>query len=401
MRVKVLFIGFIFIAAGIFLSGCNGSKDRGSPAAPAANAEQAIGQPSGLLLGLAKTVDQKNIYGTPLVEYRTLWISPKGTSIGYLEGPGFILTPYGNDFWKIENSEYHFGVLGENKKKYYNDKIDYEHNLVMFTSHNASEKAKPLYTDETFKRPYSDKDGFTEWDIKHQRVYEELLYAGNNYACIKSNYYYNTGGTMRIYGYSIDLYKIENLQTAEGRSLNKNKQLMDLLPVKAAELIDNYAKGYNKIIKGEGSFIKEKEVIDKDNVGLQRIDGKWEAVAPLDDVWSHSGNGTSETSVKEFIKLSLPLPESITSFDSLCKGWEEVKQKYPDAKDAVSSPDKDMLLILTPKKLMVFSQPEKGIDAPDLTIDVDESERIILNQWATGENVEKWNASIKKYLMVR
>ncbi|MDF9408725.1 hypothetical protein L7E55_10225 [Pelotomaculum isophthalicicum JI] len=65
MKLKAIFIGFILIAAGIFLSGCTGSKDG---KAPAANAEQSIEQTStrekinsGLLLGLAKTVDQKNI----------------------------------------------------------------------------------------------------------------------------------------------------------------------------------------------------------------------------------------------------------------------------------------------------------------------------------------------------
>ncbi|MDF9408724.1 hypothetical protein L7E55_10220 [Pelotomaculum isophthalicicum JI] len=203
---------------------------------------------------------------------------------------------------------------------------------------------------------------------------------------------------MRISGYGIDLYKIGNLQTSEGRGLNKNKQIMDLLPANASELIESYAKKYNKTNQGEVGFIEEKEVIDKDNIGLQRIGGKWEAIAPLNVSRSHSGNGSSGTRVKEPIKLSLPLPESITSYDSLCKGWEEIKQKYPDAKDAVSSPEKDLLAVLTPNKLMVFLNPEKGVDIPDLSIDVDESERIILNQWATGENVEKWDADMKKYL---
>jgi hypothetical protein len=34
-----------------------------------------------------------------------------------------------------------------------------------------------------------------------------------------------------------------------------------------------------------------------------------------------------------------------------------------------------------------------------LLLYVDNSERIVLNQWAVGENVEKWNANMKKYLM--
>lgn len=306
MKLKIILIGFILITIGIFLSGCIGSKDGKDPAA---NTEQTIEQTSmgkkinsGLLLGLAKAVDQKNIYGTQLVNYRTLWISPKGTSLTYSEGPGFILTPYGSDFWKIESNEYHFSAIDKDEKKYYNNELDYHHNLVMFVSHNANTKAKPLYTNETFKRPLSEKDGYTEWDIKHQRAYEELLYAGNNYACIKSNYLYDTGGTMRFSGYSIDLYKIGNLQTSEGRGLNKNKQIMDLLPANASELIDSYAKKYNKTCQGEVGFIEEKEVINKDNIGLQRIGGKWEAIAPLNNTWSHSGNGSSYTRVKEFIK---------------------------------------------------------------------------------------------------
>lgn len=400
MRLKIILISITLIAAGI-LSGCAGSKSINGPDAGKTIIPPAAGGKinSGLLLGLAETAEQNSLYGTPAVLYRTLWISPGGTGLDYLEGPGFILTPYESDFWKIENSEYHFGPIDESYKKFYGDKIDYDHNLVMFASNKADSKSKPLYTNDTFQRPYSDKDGYTEWDIQHQRVYEELIYAGNNYACIKRDYLYDTGGTMRFNGYSIGLYQIGNLGSPEGRSANNDKQLTDLLPAGASVLVDSYSKKYDKTIQGEFSFIEEKEVIGKDNPGLQRIGGKWEAVVPLNIVRNHFGNGSSSERVKEYMGLSLPLPISITSHDSLYKSWEEIKQKYPDAKDAVSSPDEDMLVILTPKALMVFANPGKGIDKPCLSIDVDESERIILNQWATGKNVEIWSGEMRKYLM--
>lgn len=174
---------------------------------------------------------------------------------------------------------------------------------------------------------------------------------------------------------------------------------MGLLPAGAPEMLNSLAQKYDKTVQGEAGFIQEKEFIDKDNPYLRRIGGRWEAVAPLAVNRRHPGNGSSGTAVKESIKLSLLLPETITSHDALCKGWEEIIQKYPDAKDALSSPEKDMLLILTQGQLLVFIDLESGIDTPALAIDVEQSEGIILNQWAIGENVRKWDAALKKYLM--
>jgi len=46
---------------------------------------------------------------------------------------------------------------------------------------------------------------------------------------------------------------------------------------------------------------------------------------------------------------------------------------------------------------LVFNDPEKGLENPSLSIDVDKNESIILNQWSTGAYVEKWNKTLSNY----
>lgn len=111
----------------------------------------------------------------------------------------------------------------------------------------------------------------------------------------------------------------------------------------------------------------------------------------------HDGNGSSYKHITGFINTDIKLPNSITSSDTLCIDWDIIKQQIPEAKDAVSSPNKDLLAVLTSKGLLIYANPEKGLEKPSLSIPADIDESIILNQWATGDFVEKWSKLLSTY----
>jgi len=179
-------------------------------------------------------------------------------------------------------------------------------------------------------------------------------------------------------------------------SRKKNIKLIDLLGQEAQDKLNDLSEKYNKTLRSEIT-ISEELVIDKDNLSLNRKNGSWYVQAPLYRKYTHEGNGSSEYDITDLIDTDIKLPHSITSYDTLCIDWETIKKKYPLAKDAVSSPNKDMLLILTSNELLVFINPENGIGNPSVRIPVASTENIILNQWATNEYVEKWSKLLGTY----
>ena len=86
-------------------------------------------------------------------------------------------------------------------------------------------------------------------------------------------------------------------------------------------------------------------------------------------------------------------PASLVGPDELAVGWDSILDKLPDALDAYTSPDGDLLVVLTPRYVSIFEVKEQKIGARLSRIAV-ESSSAIAAQWATGANVDRWSETI-------
>ena len=121
---------------------------------------------------------------------------------------------------------------------------------------------------------------------------------------------------------------------------------------------------------------------------LFRQEGRWRAAV------EGSGGGIFSPGGKEFTPLPAILPESLTAYDSLNLTWKQVLELEPDALDAISSPQKDMLAVLTKDKVNLYAFPDTKDDLSKasklLTINKGNLENLIMSQWATEKYAEKW-----------
>lgn len=315
---------------------------------------------SGVLLGFRN--DNKNGTST----YKTMWISPVNGELKLVKEGKDILFPYGSEFWKIEHKTYNFD--------------DKESFVEYFDAHSASEKEKKRQIDKS-------KNELIKTNCK-------LNFVGNKYVSFETNFNYKSEKSQNISLNKVmvtDISKIvENIDQIEKISL---KNVFNKFTIEKF-INQNMLEGTIKDSVNEG---KE---YDKD-WGIFRENAKW--VAKFAKTNKQRKNGAYEENY-EFIDIPYDLPEIIKCYDDLMFDFDIIKEKHPNAIDAISSPTKDIIIIITDKKIMVYPCTSKitgnpsMIQKPVLTIDKDQNESLIMAQWATGDYVDKWNNEVLEYL---
>lgn len=354
---------------------------------------------SGLLIGLS--YDQKDNgnndkFNMPSKEFRTLWIYHDGSKVILKEKDKSIVVPYKDNFYEIKNDSFQFKERNEENKSedfYLKYKFYYSWNNIVSKIIGSTDKH--LFTEKSFKDKYTTAEG----DFPFKSNIESVSYIGNNYACINSDYYETGGGTYRSGKNDIKLFDIGNLGNMNYRE--KTEKLYNLLNEDVKKEIKAFENKKNNEFKaGNGeknpTFIKVEKVVDIDNLSLGRKEGKWIVQIPVYERYSHEGNGSNAYKITEFIPYQCKLPKSITSYDSLCLPWANIKKVVPDAVDAISSPKEDLMAVITKKQILIFVNPKEDMKEADLKIPLKNNEVIISNQWAVGSYVEKWNNELGK-----
>lgn len=394
------------LAVLVFVNGCGSVKSSDKKSIASTNAVNTTSEAenntyinSGLLLGLVKEPDLTNksqnntdFENKQVEEYRTLWICKDGNNVKYFEKKDGIIAPYGDKFIKLTSNsvvDSDISSVSSNSDNFYSKYTSYYNYSVALAQEMDDTKVE--LTKDSLKSNYINCKEGELGDAFISRT-ETILYVGNKYAAIKTSQYSTGGGTYKSGFDDIKLYDIGSL-TKLGTK-RPSVSLKQMLGNDVDPNITTLKSKYNKVISAD-KFISSKDVINDDNLSLYRTEGKWTVQAPLYEVYSNQGNGSNYNNIQEVYDTNIAVPKTLTVYDTLCVDWNTIKSKIPDAKDAVSSPDKDMLVVLTPKFLEVFSNPENGLDKPIKKIPVSSREKIVLNQWATGDYVEKWTKLMK------
>jgi hypothetical protein len=342
----------------------------------------------GLLLGVS---EPEGLTGY-LSKYKTIWITNIDGKLSYSIKEDVILVPHGNDFYKIKNANFNMSKISDEADKSItqHELYDYEYKLTYNTigAYKINEKETPLYTEEYIEKQHSSMD----WPI--QEINQKVIYAGNEYITIMGDEFETGGGTYNSGNYYVKTYKISELNSSKNF-----KKLSELVSSEKAKEIDEYNNKYNKTlqeIKDDNGviFYLETQRVDWDNIVLGRQEGAWVAQVPVVVESEHYGNGSNFCYPNEFLNIDTELPQSIAIDNTLSIGWDKIKTTIPDATDAVSSKNGELLAVIANNKILIFKDNNEELSNPDLSIDIDSYENIVSNQWAYGKYVSSWNEII-------
>lgn len=332
---------------------------------------------SGLLLGLSKKTDKE------FSEYRTLWITQNKGVVTLTEQKDAILTPYNNSFLKVINKTY--------TKVNQSEGFIFSKLVANYVASYPVESKDTEMDTKTFNSKTDELFQLMDHGLDHTNA-SRILYIGNSIACFNNSLKHMDRQTIGFSSFSTNLRLIAN---------NKSEKLIELLGNNTKVLIEDYGKNINKRLpRAESSNLNSKsyEEISKDDLFLLRDMGKWVIALPV--IYRNIDYGME---LSRWVKSSIILPEDIpqvlNQYNELCFDWNYIKEKIPNAVDAVSSPNNDMLVVQTDTSLQIFLNPIKAIDKPALIIPCASVESIVQNQWVTGEyDLNLWDGILQKYI---
>lgn len=156
--------------------------------------------------------------------------------------------------------------------------------------------------------------------------------------------------------------------------------------INAVKISDLYKEYGRRIFYEKALKVSDEEgykTIDESNFTLSRKSGHWIL------------KGRLNNSNRKWVDFNLQLIPSnkMVFYDDLCINWGYIKSKIPEARDAFTSPNGDMAVILTPTEIQIYRIEGKELsEKPKKTIKINGQNEIIMAEWAVGEYyVKNWN----------
>jgi hypothetical protein len=290
--------------------------------------------------------------------YRTMLIAPvRGQLQKTSEGTG-ILMPYKQNFWKIDSLT-HLTNKGES------------HYL---SAHLADQPVKS----ERFTAPE---------DLEYNRV-ETLLFAGNQYVSIAESEAAWNGNAP----YRADRIWVRTLpQLKEARTLQFYKKPVDKNHV---SLMDIFGASTSTDLAGMSSMgDNAMSEVSGQSWTVQREAGQW--VGKVAETPKASLSRPDSYVLRDFPRQ---LPDKVVNHDEICCSWSNIKSSWPKATDALTSPLDDMLVIFEGDTLKFYSYGQAPGSIPQLTLDLEPGEQLVMAQWATDHYVQEWIDKVGRYL---
>lgn len=303
---------------------------------------------SGLLISFRNDLDKDTS------TYRTLWVTPdSNNNLKIINELNFVIVPHNNSLWKIEPIRYNFTNT--------NDYIEY------LIAHDFGDG----YTPETFQYKFN--------TYRSKLTFVDKNYVGVSTSVISHNNNYYSNNTCAV----IDLEHLTNYKNTENKVTMK-----DIFGEKSVPIINKYRN--QKISLAECS---EENTINTTSGNLWNIgrkDGKWvPQIAKTFKCDTYSNYILYNT--------NLNLPQNICSNNELCTNYKSIMKMFPDAEDVISSPNKDIFGIFSSNKLTLYPYSNDRFGNPILELELGKNETMIMAQWASGREINKWTEEIKKY----
>ncbi len=301
--------------------------------------------------------------------YRTVLIAPDRNRLQKTaEGEG-ILMPYKLDFWKIGNERTANG----------------SQETHMLTAHLASAKPK---TGSPANR------GNPAQTVVRS---EKLMFAGNRYIAVAQTAAANSGQAesplKQEYVWVKELEQIASVRRqTPALQLEPHVTLQSVFASAAVPVLKELKPAPPPA--GSGHAEPAADLSGK-SWTISRKQGKWTAqIASYDEPSTDAAGGPSY----RLREVPLALPQAVVSHDELAVPWRDIVRMQPGAVDAFSSPNRDMVAVVTEQNIIIYPYADQWIPIPLMTLPLQPKESVVMIQWATGSYVELWKRQVKAYL---
>ncbi|MGC1415285.1 MAG: hypothetical protein WA817_08390 [Candidatus Acidiferrum sp.] len=340
-----MLVALIFALASVALPAHAQEKAR-APAKPTAGPAEEKTKRNGILLGT-----QWESPGDVEATQRTWWIAEADGAIQVREVSG-LLVPRKSGFWKAGTKSV-------------------EHERYIW--------AAPLGT-EPPNRPA------IEPACQDEQTNREFLFIGNDYIAVKEF----GSATCAHYDESTRFYVVtlERPNPSEPDE-NEEKGIGDVLGANAAELLEKAAAA-QKPAKSEDLDCGALSVRPTD-WAIVRGKGEW-TIQANGSYGGHVCDGYFATE----LDLKIGLPRSFVGDARLAMDWKSVAAAFPKAVDAIGAPNGHFLVVLTDAELLVVPVTGRKIVTVLARRSLQQGESVVMTQWATGENVARWDKQVKE-----
>lgn len=317
---------------------------------------------TGLLLGIRTPAKEaeSNTDSPENYNYRTLWISSINREVRPVLEANDIFLPRKSGFWKVEVKK-----PDETKRT--------EDILLAYSISDIN---------STYKLIDSLNPGF--WNNREGILRKKILYVGNDYISVESiGKGKMKNGNQTWQENRLQTLPVDKISNSRGIKLSDIAGANGTMAVTGA--LEELAKASNaKDIKVTGLENLE------ENFALFRKTGHWFMKGRINFQQEEPVSFTDFT-------INLIPPAELVAYDVLHVPWTYIKDKIPQSTDAYTSPNKDLVVVVTGKQLLIYAlNGDRISDEPVRAVQLQDGDTIVMAEWALGEYMENWKKTFVK-----
>jgi hypothetical protein len=316
---------------------------------------------SGLLLGLRSA---KN-------EYRTLYLSPAGGKWAVLERPD-VIAPRRDGFWRVG-----VGRLKTGGGDWVNE----------YDTLWAHRIGQPNWFTE-YRREVLNQAEPKVGERSNEDSNRTILFVGQDVICAEfTGGGYGEGAAHPWAGNTLEAYRIDTIAKPAGTAGSSLTLTIDDALPEAAKTFKSAGEAFHASLPSDRAE-RVNQSPSETEWALVRRQGRWVLRGRL--------NYAYEAVRGSFEDFSVPytLPKTIVGPDTLRVPWNTVKARIPAALDAFSSPNGEVLGVLTKTTLTLYAVRNGLLGPAVFSRTLRAGEAAVMIHWALRASVSRWQRDI-------
>lgn len=282
--------------------------------------------------------------------YRTLLFTKRGETVSLIEHPDDLVVPDGNRFWQIGT-----------KRSVYNNWVE----------------------DFVWSAPYGERPSLPgiqtyngEYCEGHRS--QTIHYVGPDYIGLEQvSTGYCEDGTHPWFFNTYAFVPIDS-------TMHLGLPISRVLGQNARKVMEEANDRFLAQIEDEEQRSLYFQEPDEANWMMKHHSGRWNVLCRLDVGGVADGSYTD-------LPLNIYPPARLTGPSALTPDWDAIKQFAPDAIDAFTSPEKDLLIIFHPTAISAHLLKDGKIGPERLVFHTGQGTTAVMARWSSGSEVERWS----------